>query len=261
MKLLVPVLLLFPAIAYALPPDVSESDWFAEAVSELVDMGYIDESQEIHPSDLATRSAFIQLMVDLKGGANDIVVTDENESFKDVSYWHDYAPHFEKAAQQGWMKGVGNCYGTEYCNANPNGLINRAEAAALLSRAFGLDGGEAPEFDDNSPGEWFTEHINVAASSCILKGDGGSKKVRPADNMNRAEMFVMLYRLHAGLRYPNCNVPIARGLLPRAPIKQVNREEGEYCDESAWVCDEWSECANGGQNRFCRQVQWDCLSP
>ncbi|MBU2213840.1 S-layer homology domain-containing protein [Patescibacteria group bacterium] len=260
------LLLLLPQLVFALPPDVPANDWFTEAISEFVDKGYIDSSVEFKPSDLATRSAFIMIMVELKGGASDIPETDENESFHDVHYYNEFFSHFEEAARQGWMKGIGNCFGQEYCNANPYGLINRAEAAALLARAFRLENtSEVPSFDDNEHGQWYTDHINVAAGNCILKGDANARRVRPADNMNRAEMIVMLHRLHAGFKYPDCDMQISSGIIPQSNNPQVSNNNSviseEYCDETAWACSDWTECINGSQTRNCIQVDAKCLNP
>jgi len=127
----------------------------------------------------------------------------EKASFDDVP--GQYQTAFEIAALKGWVKGERDCYGKSPCNGRPERPINRAEAAALIIRAHDLrSGNEAPQFADASSGEWYAESIRTAASRCILKGDNGTGRVRPADNLNRAEMVVMLARVGAGLTYPNC---------------------------------------------------------
>ena len=74
-----------------------------------------------------------------------------------------------------------------------------------MQRAFGKKRlGRAPAFADNSAGEWFTEAIQAAADHCILRGDDGTRNVRPHDPVNRAEMVAMLYRVDEGGEYPDC---------------------------------------------------------
>src|SRR3989338_3702249 len=120
----------------------------------------------------------------------------------------------EEAAAEGWVRGDGNCYGSLPCYARPGAKINRAESAALINRSFGLVGtGDAPQFVDNPSGQWYTNDIQVAADNCILQGDDGRGTVRPGDNMNRAEMVVMLHRVDMGLQYPDCGTegPVVGG--------------------------------------------------
>jgi len=201
-----------------MPLDVSEGTWYSDTVSTFTDAGYFNSNQDFRPNDQATRGEFVELVVKLLGG---ITHDPTGQSFDDVSLNSPLYPYFEEAGASGWVKGSGSCYGSHPCSANSSSPINRAEAAALMIRAFSLNGKDsAPSFDDNASGQWYTEHIRDAASLCILKGDSGSKKVRPGDNMNRAEMVVMLERLNQGLMYPNCSTD-REFTLPKAPKIQL----------------------------------------
>ena len=115
-----------------------------------------------------------------------------------------YYPYVEASARAGWIKGDRDCYGTgsRTCTARPNDRVNRAEMATLLQRAFRLNHLRlAPDFSDNARDQWYYNPIQIAADHCILEGDGGTDRVRPAASMNRAEMVVMFHRASQGLRY------------------------------------------------------------
>ena len=80
--------------------------------------------------------------------------------------------------------------------------MNRAEAAALLMRAFALEHtGAAPQFVDNVQNQWYYMPIQTAADHCVLQGDAPTGRVRPAASMNRAEMIVMFHRAYSNMEY------------------------------------------------------------
>ena len=155
------------------------------------------------PGDQSTRSEFIKLVVELNGGILDEIPS--QSSFADVSPGDWFFGYLEESAREGWTRGDNNCYGTKPCRVRPHDPITRAEAAVLVRRAFGKKRtGKAPAFADNPVGEWFTEEIQGAADHCVLRGDDGTRNVRPHDFVNRAEMVAMLYRVDEGGEYPDC---------------------------------------------------------
>lgn len=195
--------------------DVTPGAWYEAAVKEFVTQKYLDASQShFRPADRATRAEFIKLVVAVNGGILD--ETPKEARFADVKVGDWFFPWIEEAAREQWVKGDGDCAGMERCTVRPGASISRAEAAALMRRAFGLKPlGLAPGFSDSPPGAWFSEAIQGAADRCILRGDdppslpelrraGGTRKVRPADPVNRAEMVVMLFRVDEGRKYPQC---------------------------------------------------------
>ncbi len=181
--------------------DVSSGVWFEEAVTKFTDDGILDASQpRFRGGDNANRAEFVKLLVMLNGGL--LSTPPAVASFDDVASSAWYYAYMEEAAKEQWVRGDGNCYGSHPCYARPGANINRAEAAALIVRAFGLEAtGAAPQFVDNPSGQWYTESIQTAADHCVLQGDDSTGRVRPSDNMNRAEMVVMLYRVDQGLSY------------------------------------------------------------
>jgi hypothetical protein len=181
--------------------DVPSGVWYEEAVNAFTDAGYLDESQtKFRGGDNANRAEFIKLVVELNGGI--LSTPPAVASFDDVKAGAWYYGYMEEAAKEGWVKGDNNCYGSHPCYARPGANINRAEAAALIVRAFGLDAtGDAPSFVDVPAGQWYTDSVQTAADYCVLQGDDATGRARPADFMNRAEMVTMLYRVDQGLMY------------------------------------------------------------
>ncbi|PIQ76383.1 hypothetical protein COV83_03555, partial [Candidatus Peregrinibacteria bacterium CG11_big_fil_rev_8_21_14_0_20_49_14] len=187
--------------AIAAYSDVPAGVWFEDAVDAFMDAGYLDSTQaRFRGSDPANRAEFVKLVVELNGGI--LSTPPAVASFSDVPTGAWYYGYLEEAGKEGWVRGDGNCYGSSPCYARPGANINRAEAAALIVRSFGLEWtGDAAQFVDNPAGQWYTDVIQTAADHCVLQGDDRSGRVRPSDNMNRAEMVVMLYRVDQGLQY------------------------------------------------------------
>lgn len=187
--------------ALAAYSDVPSGVWFGDAVESFVDAGYLDSAQSrFRPGDLANRAEFVKLVVELNGGI--LSTPPAVASFDDAATGAWFYGYFEEAGKEGWVRGDANCYGKHPCYARPSANINRAEAAALIVRAFNLEWtGAAPQFVDNPSGQWYTDAIQTAADSCVLQGDDSTGRVRPSDNMNRAEMVTMLHRVDQGLTF------------------------------------------------------------
>jgi len=193
-------------IEQLLPSDVPSSAWFAYELAAMNFLGGMMDDP-FRPADKATRGELIKLLVNMIE-TEEMPQLHSNPTFDDVP---DYLEvFFEKAKINGWISGDNNCVGGHPCNARPNDPINRAEAAAIIIRAFGLVSNGSPvSFSDASVGQWFSSHINTAASLCILQGDEGTTLVRPADPVNRAELIMMAFRAsedYAGKRLmsPDC---------------------------------------------------------
>ncbi len=77
----------------------------------------------------------------------------------------------------------------------PNSNITRAEFAALLVRALGLEEGvlQAGQFKDVSGSEWYAGSVAAATGKNIIKGDDNNC-FKPNDNITRQEMAVMIAR-------------------------------------------------------------------
>jgi S-layer homology domain len=214
--------------AFAAYSDVPAGVWYEDAVDAFVDAGYLDSSQtRFRGGDNANRAEFVKLVVELNGGI--LSTAPSVPSFDDVKPGSWYYGYMEEAGKEGWVTGDGKCYGTHPCWARPAANINRAEAAAIIVRAFGLEWtGEAPKFVDNAAGQWYTDAIQTAADHCVLQGDDSTGRVRPADNMNRAEMVVMLHRVDMNMSYEDCasdpTGPMEAGIKAVVPTSATKLE-------------------------------------
>ncbi|NOS67661.1 MAG: CHRD domain-containing protein [Candidatus Peribacteraceae bacterium] len=181
--------------------DVPAGAYYEAAASALLDIGALDSKESrLRPGDLATRAELVKLLVNLTG---ETLLYPSSASFNDVSRSTWFFPYFEAAAHVGWVHGDGDCYQkSRPCTARPGDTVNRAEAAALLMRGFALEHtGTAPQFPDNSQGQWYYTNIQTAADHCVLQGDSMTGRVRPGAAMNRAEMVVMFHRAYLNMEY------------------------------------------------------------
>lgn len=76
---------------------------------------------------------------------------------------------------------------------DPNGTITRAEAAAMLVRALGLDDASGKSVFPDVKGNWYETIVQTAYQAGIIQGyaDG---KFRPEANVSREELAAMLIR-------------------------------------------------------------------
>ncbi len=187
--------------ALAAYSDVPAGAWYAGAVTRMTEAGHLDATQaKFRGTDNANRAEFVKLVVELNGGV--LNTAPAVPDFDDVATGQWYYKYFAEAGKEGWVRGDGACYGKHPCYARPSANINRAEAASIIVRAFGLEAtGAAPSFVDVPGGQWYTADMQTAADHCVLQGDDATGRARPNDNMNRAEMVVMLDRVDQGLTY------------------------------------------------------------
>ncbi len=176
--------------------DVDAGAWYEAAAAALLESGALDRNEtRLRPNDLATRAEVLKLLVEVYDAD---MVNPATPSFSDVPRSAWYYTYVETAAREGWLKGDGECYGkgrASTCTARPSATVNRAEMAIMMQRAFNLQYLDlAPVFSDNVRSQWYFVPIQTAADHCILQGDGGTNRVRPAASMNRAEMVVMFDR-------------------------------------------------------------------
>ncbi len=180
--------------------DVPAGAYYEDAAAALLESGALDPTTTLRPAALATRAELVKLLVNLNGTT---LLYPTVPSFNDVPRSAWYFPYFEAAADAGWVHGNANCYQqSRPCTASAASNVNRAEAASLLVRAFSLNrSGKAPVFSDNQQNQWYFTNIQSSADHCVLQGDNGTERVRPAAFMNRAEMVTMFYRASLNLQY------------------------------------------------------------
>ncbi len=104
--------------------------------------------------------------------------------FSDVPRGEWFSGAVIEAANRGWIKGFPD--GT----IRPEKIVNRAEWATLIMRAFELEKEEDPGFEDVPAGIWFAEPVfNLSANGLIREK---SNKFNPSDPVSRADAAWMI---------------------------------------------------------------------
>lgn len=191
------------AAAALLFPDVPGGIWYENDVRFFLESGYLDPNQQrFRPGDDAIRAEVLKLLIEPNGGVQEPIPA--TPSFDDVLPGSWYYGYFEEGGKRTWVRGDANCYGVgDTCHTRPLQPINRAEAAALIARTFALTRTHAaPTFPDNTDSQlWYHDSIQIAADHCVLRGDDGTGRVRPASVVNRAEIVSMIARALQNLSY------------------------------------------------------------
>ncbi len=179
--------------------DVPAGAWYEESLAALVMIGAVDDTGgEFRPAAAATRAELAKLLVAVRAASPSA----SSSAFDDVDVSAWYAAPVGIAAEAGWMRGDDNCHGTHPCTVRPGSAVTRAEAAAMVLRAFGYQPlGLARPFGDVAPDSWYAETAATGADHCILEGNAGQSLMVPARAVNRAELIVMLDRAMRDLRY------------------------------------------------------------
>ena len=201
--------------------DVPPGSYYEQAVNDFIRNGFLDTADSrFRPGDNALRSELAKLIVEMNGGV--LHTPPATPSFDDVQAGAWYYQYFEDAGSRGWIHGDNNCYGSHPCTGRPGSTINRAEAAAMMIRMFNYEATTgAPKFTDVPGGAWYASVVQAAADHCILQGDAGSTRVRPAASMNRAEMIAMLWRAYKDMSYADgCQASGARASI--SSVRSLN---------------------------------------
>lgn len=116
-------------------------------------------------------------------------VLEYTKSFDDVpaSFWA--ADVIKKMAAKHIMDGVS---ASEFA---PNNHVTRAEFAALLVRALGIEATGAAGFSDIDSSKWYAGAVAAASNAGIIKGRD-SEHFAPNDTITREEMAIMTIRAY-----------------------------------------------------------------
>jgi len=115
-----------------------------------------------------------------------------NKQFKDVSKDNWAYDVINVLASRHIIKGI------DENTFLPNKKITRAEFAALMTRALGIE--EKPykgQFNDVKEGAWYANAVEAAYKAGIILGDG--KNMRPNDPITREEMAAVIMRVYGKL--------------------------------------------------------------
>ncbi|WP_029688083.1 alpha amylase N-terminal ig-like domain-containing protein [Thermoanaerobacter sp. A7A] len=117
----------------------------------------------------------------------------------------EYNKEFKDVTKDNWAYDVVNVLTSRHIIKGidsetflPNAKISRAEFAALMIRALGIE--EEPykgEFNDVKEGAWYANAIEAAYKEGIILGDG--KNMRPDDPITREEMTAVIMRVYGKL--------------------------------------------------------------
>ena len=146
--------------------DVSEDDWFNNAVSTLTRMGILDgyEDGTFQPNAPITRAEFTKVAVSFFDYAEEDY---RRGTFSDVDGSEWYADFIAAAVELGLIEGYGDD------TFRPNGDITRAEACTLVNRTLDraphedhlLPRREMNTWSDNPTSAWYYEAIQEATNS------------------------------------------------------------------------------------------------
>ncbi|SFG56787.1 protein of unknown function [Desulfotomaculum arcticum] len=179
--------------------DLENYAWAREAIEALAGQGIISGKGNgiFDPGADVTRAEFASLItrvLDQKAPQN------TDLPFKDVSqdsWYHDAVA----AAYAGGLVG-----GVSQDRFNPGNSISREEMAVIIARVLeqkGHAGGRAEDLagfkDRDRIAAWAQDGAALAAQEGIITGVGDGR-FTPADNTNRAQAAVMLYRLYGILQ-------------------------------------------------------------
>ncbi|AGA59926.1 putative S-layer protein [Thermobacillus composti KWC4] len=100
--------------------------------------------------------------------------------------------------------------GTGAGKFEPKRDVTRAEFAAMIVRALGLQASGEAGFSDVASSAWYAEAVAAAAEAGIVKGDG-TGKFRPTDKITRQELAAMVVRAQelAGVEIDLSNAEVA----------------------------------------------------
>ncbi len=181
--------------------DVPAGIWYEDAVAAFLKRGILDAAKEYFRGGApAARAEVAKVLSKIRDASPQPLP--EILAFDDADRAQWYAPFVEFSAQNGWMRGYGDCAGTHPCFVRPGSTITRAEAVAMIVRFFDLQPlSLAPRFTDVPEDAWYAGTMRSAADRCIVQGDAVSHRAHPAALLTRAELIVLLYRAEQQLRY------------------------------------------------------------
>jgi len=160
-------------------PDVPVDADYAEAISELAEMGIFtgDDKGNFNPDSTITRAEFATIMVRMLG-KEDRAKTVTTSSFTDVPSSHWACGYITVAVELGLVNGYGNGqYG-------PSDTLTSEQAVKLLVCSLGL------ENEATIAGGYPNGYISVANNLGITY----SGEIVVGKNISRAEVAVLMFR-------------------------------------------------------------------
>ncbi|RDY71705.1 hypothetical protein DXT76_06810 [Halobacillus trueperi] len=164
--------------------DVNKYHWAFDHISHLGETGIINgyEGSLFKPDNKVTRAeaaTMLSIALDLP--------TSSHSEYSDVSSSHWASDYINGVTAKGYFSGY------EDGTFKPDEPIERAEIAALFTRAFNLDANGSGSFADLSSDHWAYEDIQTLSASSIATGYSDNT-FKPGKETIRSEFAVFLYR-------------------------------------------------------------------
>ncbi|MGE5629628.1 MAG: S-layer homology domain-containing protein [Caulobacteraceae bacterium] len=184
--------------------DIAANYWAAEDIRKVTSMDIISMagSDYFRPLSFMSRAEFAKAVIkssDLAGTGQRRTNTRE-QYFADVESNHPYADYINRIFAAGIMDGVSKG------KFAPDEYLTKAEAAAILVRAMGLEDSadessvKTPFSDDSKVPAWAKKSINIAHRMGIITGNSDNE-IEADKVMTRAECAAMINRFIKYLQY------------------------------------------------------------
>ena len=171
------------------PSPDPDAPWYQEAMDYAVHEGLLkgDENGDLNPEKNATRAEVITILMRIF----------RNTQSKGLTHYIDMKSsdwYYQSMCTAAAMN-VLNGYPDR--TMRPNASITRQEAFALIARVFAVQNGSTASLnrfsDQGSIADWAQPSLAGMVEQGYLNGDGG--RMRPKDNITRAEIAQVLYNL------------------------------------------------------------------
>ncbi|MDO5398345.1 MAG: glycoside hydrolase family 3 N-terminal domain-containing protein [bacterium] len=193
--------------AFAEFEDVAPDSWYSEAVSFMVQSGYMNgvSETEFAPDASMTRGMFVTVL----GRMDGTVVSEYNKKiFPDVEIDKWYAPYVSWAVENGIVSGFDDL------TFHPEEEINRAQLSVMLKRYIDYRGYEIADnpaaydsyIDEASIPQWSKDGADLVRRSGLITGDSYGAFM-PMSSANRAQIAATIMRLRMLLNGEILDIP------------------------------------------------------
>ncbi len=164
--------------------DVTSSSWVYPSVNKLskdnLVVGY--ENSYFKPNDRIRRSEVAGILAE----AFDLRMNDRSKTFPDVPSSHWAIGVVNAVYDEGIFKGSNSQF-------KPDDYLTRGQMAAILVRAFHLNGSSGKSFSDVPPSHWAHDYIDKLAASGITTGYDDNT-FKPENTVTRAQFAAFVER-------------------------------------------------------------------
>lgn len=216
-------LFFLPTIVFAatMPfKDVPSDSYYYQPVFTALDQEVITSGTYFYPGKALTRAEFIDWMVKTIDAEP---VFPDVPSFKDVQKTHFAYTAIETGKKFGLVSGTQTADFKPTGNFEPGKLVNRAEAAVIIMKAFmQVEAKTGVTFPDLKQVPWAVDAIKRAATAGFFKGYP-DKTFGPANNILRAEGITVFMQVQAKLASEELTLSFAQNAA--AFIKTYTKED------------------------------------